>query len=85
MHRSKSKWNCVDCGRNTKLEHYFVNEDVWFVLAKMPEQGMLCVNCIEKRIGRQLTSSDFTQAHINNPRTNAMTNQLRSRIEDNNG
>lgn len=80
MHRSKRKWNCVDCNRCTKLEHYFVNSNVWFNLAGMSEKGMLCVDCIEKRIGRKLNSFDFTDAHINNPRTNAMTDKLRSRI-----
>lgn len=80
MHRSKRKWLCVDCTRNTKFEHYFVNNNVWFVQAKMPEQGMLCVDCIEHRIGRRLNKFDFTDAHINNPRTNQMTDKLRSRI-----
>lgn len=80
MHRSKRKWNCVDCGRCTKLEHYFVNTHVWFVLAGMPENGMLCIDCLEARIGRQLASLDFTDAHINNPKTNAMTDKLRNRI-----
>lgn len=80
MHKSKRKWNCVDCDRCTKLEHYFVKSEVWFVLAGMPETGMLCLDCIERRIGRELNSSDFTDAHINNPKTNSMTDKLRNRI-----
>ena len=80
MHKSKRKWLCVDCGYDTKLEHYFVTPHVWFTLADMPETGMLCVGCLESRIGRQLTTQDFTSAHINNPKTNAMTTRLRSRI-----
>lgn len=79
-HKKRSKWNCVDCNRCTKLEHYFVNSNIWFILAGMPEDGMLCVDCIENRIDRELNSSDFTDAHINNPRTNAMTDKLRNRI-----
>lgn len=80
MHKSKLKWLCVDCQRNTKHEHYFVKNDVWFMLAKMPESGMLCVLCLEDRIGRQLEPSDFTDAHINDPRKNMMSDLLRSRI-----
>jgi len=80
MHKSKTKWLCVDCSRNTKFEHYFVNNVVWFDLAGMPEDGMLCVRCIEQRIGRRLSKNDFTDAHINNPKTNSMTDLLRSRI-----
>lgn len=83
MHKSKLKWNCVDCGYNTKLEHYFVKNDVWFGQAKMLEAGMLCVGCLEGRIGRLLTKSDFTDAHINNPKRYAMSMRLSSRIMSN--
>jgi hypothetical protein len=79
MHKSKRKWLCVDCSRNTQHEHYFVHNEVW-ASAGMPECGMLCVGCLEDRLGRQLTSRDFTSAHINNPKTNTMTDLLRSRI-----
>lgn len=79
-HKSKTKWLCVDCSRNTKFEHYFVNNDVWFNQAGMGEIGMLCVACLENRIGRRLTKNDFTDAHINNPKTNMMSDILRSRI-----
>lgn len=81
MHKSKSKWLCVDCSRDTTHEHYFVNNSVWFGEAKMPETGMLCVQCIEGRIGRSLEPSDFTNAFINNPRKNMMSDLLRSRIK----
>jgi hypothetical protein len=80
MHKSKRKWNCIDCGRCTKLEHYFVESTVWFEEANMPEEGMLCVADLEKRIKRILLPSDFTDAHINDPRRNSMTDLLRSRI-----
>ena len=77
---SRRKWLCVDCDRNTKFEHYFVRPEVWFDLARMPETGMLCITCLELRIGRELNANDFTNAHINNPKTNQMTDLLRSRI-----
>lgn len=80
MHKSKRKWNCVDCNENTKLEHYFTNAEVWFNEAKMPETGMLCIGCLEKRINRTLNKNDFTSAHINNPRRYAMTTRLADRI-----
>lgn len=80
MHKSKRKWLCLDCGENTKFEHYFVKNDVWFKMAKMGECGMLCVGCLEARIGRILVPSDFTDCHINNWRKNAMSTRLVSRI-----
>lgn len=81
MHKSKLKWLCVDCGRNTKLEHYFVKNEVWFEQAKMTENGMLCVRCLEFRIKRYLSPDDFTSAWINDPRKNSMSIDLRERIE----
>lgn len=80
LHKSKRRWLCLDCGQCTKLEHYFVHAHVWSQ-AHTSEQGMLCVGCIETRLKRKLTALDFTSAHINNPRTNSMTDRLRSRIE----
>lgn len=79
--RSPSRWNCVDCGYNTSLEHYFVHNEVWYGVAGMPESGMLCIGCLEARIGRTLTPSDFPKVHINNPKTHPMTLRLVSRIE----
>lgn len=80
VHKSKTKWNCVDCGDNTQLEHYFVRNSVWFEEAGMEEEGMLCVGCLEARIGRRLEGSDFTDAHINDPRTHPMSMRLLSRL-----
>lgn len=80
VHKSKMKWLCVDCGDTTNLEHYFVNSDVWFRQARMPEAGMLCIGCLENRIQRRLVPDDFTDAHINNPKTHSMSSRLLSRI-----
>jgi hypothetical protein len=81
MHKSKTKWLCVDCKDNTSKmkEHYFIRTALWNE-AGMGEAGMLCVGCLEDRIGRNLVSSDFTGAHINDPKRNAMSDRLRSRI-----
>lgn len=80
MHKSKTKWNCVDCTENTKLEHYFVHSSVWFAEAGMPEYGMLCIGCLEKRINRKLTSGDFTDAYINDPRKFSKSTRLVDRL-----
>ncbi len=81
MHKSKTKWICLDCRENTSKmkEHYFVRTALWMD-AVGQESGMLCVGCLEARMGRTLTPDDFTDAHINNPRKNAMSDRLRRRI-----
>lgn len=79
---SRRKWMCLDCKQDTgKMhEHYFVRLPLW-LSAVGSKTGMLCVGCLEGRIGRSLTPQDFTDAHINNPRLCPMSDRLRSRIQ----
>jgi len=79
MHKSKRRWLCVDCSTHTGLEHFYVHLSIWNSVMDS-ECGMLCVGCLEARLGRLLRPDDFTGAHINDPRKNAMTDRLRSRI-----
>lgn len=78
---SRTKWKCLGCRIDTGKahEHYFVKTEVW-LLAHSSIRGMLCVGCLEDRIGRTLTKDDFTDAHINNPRLYPMSDRLRSRL-----
>jgi hypothetical protein len=57
---------CKDCKIDTLEinEYYMVTGPVWE--AACPEyRGMLCIGCLENRLGRELTASDFTDAPIN--------------------
>ena len=59
-------FDCMDCGVDTKEihEYYSVVDDVW--LAANPDDfGMLCISCLENRLGRALTANDFTDYPIN--------------------
>lgn len=80
---SRRKWNCLDCRQDTgkMREHYFVKTEIWMKVHHSV-YGMLCVGCLENRLGRQLRADDFTDAHINNPRLYDMSDRLRSRIND---
>ena len=69
---------CVDCGVNTapdewRHEWYMVHDSVWCA-AGMPRQdptqygvAILCIGCLEGRLGRRLTRDDFTAASVNRP------------------
>jgi hypothetical protein len=72
---------CLDCGEDTgrMREHYFVKTEVW-MRAHHSIRGMLCVGCLEGRIGRTLVADDFTDAHINNPKLYPMSDRLRNRL-----
>jgi hypothetical protein len=54
------KFLCVDCGKNTRGgEYYSVHDELWAASGLGPNDGMLCLACLEKRIGRPLTIADF--------------------------
>lgn len=64
-----ARFDCLDCPDNTHLirEYYMVHDAVWANSGVEPHGGMLCIGCLEMRIGRVLTPADFTLAPINSP------------------
>jgi len=44
-----------------------VNDEVWAAagLSDEPDSGMLCISCLEQRLGRALVASDFPDIPIN--------------------
>jgi hypothetical protein len=62
---------CADCGIGTVTlgEYYMVRNDIWeqawagrrkWWYRHVPGQEILCIACLEARIGRELTVDDFT-------------------------
>jgi hypothetical protein len=58
---------CLDCDVDTFAidEYYMVNDDVWTDSGVGWTGGMLCIGCLEDRLGRQLVPGDFMDAPIN--------------------
>jgi hypothetical protein len=58
---------CLDCGTDTieAGEYYILRDDVWLSTGVKRDGGMLCIGCVESRLGRRLNRSDFTSAGIN--------------------
>jgi hypothetical protein len=56
--------HCLDCGVDTLAigEYYVLHNHIWPIA---PDGGMLCIGCVEERIGRRLTAADFTAAPVN--------------------
>lgn len=53
---------CMDCKRDTlKIDEYYTLKDAVWAEANPDIDGMLCVACVEARLGRPLQSSDFPQ------------------------
>jgi hypothetical protein len=49
---------CVDCRENAG--YYMVSDELWAASGLKPHDGMLCLSCLEQRIGQPLTLDDFT-------------------------
>lgn len=59
-------FECMDCAActNCAYEYYMVTDRVWR-LANPKDRGMLCIGCLESRLGKLLTSDDFTDCPLN--------------------
>lgn len=56
---------CQDC--NCHDEGYMVEEGIWLAAHPAGKKGLLCLHCLEVRLGRPLAPNDFTNALINLP------------------
>lgn len=61
-------------------EHYFIHTETWFSVVGSIV-GMLCVGCLENRLGRKLTPKDFPDVTINSPKHGNKSQRLLDRIK----
>lgn len=60
------EFDCVDCGKSTfQTEYYMVHNHLWAAAGMERDNGMLCILCLESRLGRMLVEADFTSAPVN--------------------
>lgn len=58
-----------DCDHTGAWEWYIVHDEVW-AEADAEELDVLCVGCLEGRLGRPLTAADFPAIPVNEPSRN---------------
>lgn len=75
-------FGCLDCGVDTNKneEYYMLRDGLWRSIVRDVD-GMLCINCAEKRLGRRLTFRDFARLPIN-LRQAALSANLSIRLND---
>lgn len=63
----KKRFLCRDCGICTHEinEYYMVLNEVWLESGLKKYDGMLCIGCLEARLGRKLEHKDFISCRIN--------------------
>ena len=59
---------CIDakngCLKRGKTDSFMVSNEVW-IAANLKGDDFCCLTCLERRLGRELTKDDFTNAPIN--------------------
>ena len=76
-------FRCLGCGVDTLWlkEYYMIHKDIWLI-ANSDDDGMLCIGCVESRLGRELNACDFTDAPVNSlefgPKSDRLLNRLTS-------
>jgi len=78
---NRKKWICLDCSQDTGRmnEHYFIQTETWLSVVGS-KIGMLCVGCLESRLGRKLLPKDFPDVTINNPKYGNKSQRLLDRL-----
>lgn len=78
---SRKKWICLDCKQDTGRmnEHYFIETATWLSVVDSTV-GMLCIGCLEARLGRKLLPSDFPGVTINSPKYGNKSQRLLDRL-----
>jgi hypothetical protein len=72
---------CLDCKADTITEYYMVKDIIW-LKANPKRKGMLCINCLEKRLKHRLTSEDFTGCPLNKKNVFQKSPLLQSRLKN---
>lgn len=77
----RARFFCLDCGLDTSMrgacEYYTLLSHVWADTGLGRDDGMLCIGCVETRLGRELTPDDFSDCPLNfEPRS---SDRLKSR------
>jgi hypothetical protein len=77
---SHPDWLCHDCKDCTLCieEYYMVHDSMWE--RHGVDLDMLCIGCLEKRIGRILKKTDFTKYPVNTDLTMRRSSRLRTRL-----
>lgn len=73
---------CLGCGECTLEldEYYMLRDEVWRA-ANPSSRGMLCIGCVETRLGRRLAPSDFSDCALNElPRRHIRSRRLVERL-----
>jgi len=79
----KNNFKCLDCNINTSHieEYYMLYDHIWDKIIYGNKEGMLCIGCVERRLGRKLVRTDFSLfALINDLDFGVKSDRLKNRL-----
>jgi len=64
--KGRSEFLCLDCSVDTSKinEYYMLVDEVWYRV-HTEERGMLCIGCLEDRLGRKLNRWELNGSYLN--------------------
>lgn len=72
-------WDCKCCGKSCwddEKDYYMLKDEVWKKIFKR-KRGMLCMDCVEEKLGRKLQKEDIAICPLTtdiNPYTRSILN-----------
>lgn len=77
----RARFACLDCREDvSKIKEYCMLVDSTWYLIHNSAKGMLCVGCIESRLGRRLIPDDFNESYLNRSRSFERSARLLDRM-----
>jgi hypothetical protein len=72
-------WQCFSCDVDAfdLGEDYYVHDELWRTYGV---EGMLCIGCLETRMGRKLTPDDFKPGQDKRDDWRPMSDRMRDRL-----
>jgi hypothetical protein len=71
--RDAGRFICLDCQNDVlRAGEYYMLRDLVWLAANPRRQGMLCIGCVEKRLGRRLAPEDFQGAPLDHHLINGL-------------
>lgn len=65
-HPYSNEWYCRECGKDcfrNPIDYYMLKDDIWFKI-NGKFKGMLCMECLENRLGHKLTSEEILRCPL---------------------
>jgi hypothetical protein len=59
-------WDCMQCGKSTKndIDYYMLTDKTWLQAAPS-KRGKLCLDCVQKKLGRSIVKEDVIDCPLN--------------------